>query len=309
MTIEELQNKIPEYKQELSENERAARTATAYITDITSMLLWLTSEGGKASSEELTKGDVITYKEKSRADGLKTSTINRRIVSINNFLKWAGADNAAGTKTLKQQTKSSLNNVLTRSEYERLLNATINPGKQAQAAGIRPDPQTHVILQTLAGTGCRFGELEFFTVEALRAAPNNGNTITVMNKGKERELTIEKDLQKLLKEYCKRQGITKGYIFCTRNGTPISNPQLSRKLKKIAGYARVNKDKIHPHNFRHLFAKSYLEKNPGRIDDLKDILGHGSIATTAIYTRTSHKEKSQAIHDLGLVNPNTLKKN
>lgn len=309
MTIAELQNKIPEYKQELSENERAKRTAEAYISDVSAMFEWLLSEGGRTGADELTKSDVISYKEKSKADGLKTTTINRRIVSINKFLNWAGAGNAAGVKALKQQARSSLNNVLTRSEYERLLNATINPGKQAQASGMKPDIQAHVILQTLAGTGCRFGELEYFTVEALREAPNNGNTITVVNKGKEREITIEKDLQKLLKEYCRQQNITKGYIFCTRNGTPISNPQLSRKLKKIAGYARINKDKIHPHNFRHLFAKSYLESNPGRIDDLKDILGHGSIATTAIYTRTSHKEKSQAIHDLGLVNPNMIKKN
>lgn len=300
MNIQELQSKTAAYKEELTENEKAARTAAAYLGDVQTFFKWVTSEGGKKPEEELVKADVIAYKEKLRADGYKTATINRRIISVNKFLKWAGADNATGTKTLRQQQKTSLDNVMTLSEYERMLNAAISPGKQALAAGLKPDLQAWALMQTLAGSGCRFGEIPFFTVEALRAAPSNGDAIVVTNKGKERSLPVNKDLQKLLKEYCKTQGITAGYIFGTRNGTPISNPQISRRLKKIAGYARISRDKIHPHNFRHLFAKQYMEEI-NRIDELKDILGHSSIATTSIYTRTSNKEKASNTGKLGMI--------
>ena len=300
MNIQELQSKTAAYKEELTENEKAARTATAYLGDVQTFFKWVTAEGGKDPEEELVKADVIAYKEKLRADGYKTATINRRIISVNKFLKWAGADNATGTKTLRQQQKTSLDNVMTLSEYERMLNAAISPGKQALAAGLKPDLQAWALMQTLAGSGCRFGEIPFFTVEALRAAPSNGDAIVVTNKGKERSLPVNKDLQKLLKEYCKTQGITAGYIFGTRNGTPISNPQISRRLKKIAGYARISRDKIHPHNFRHLFAKQYMEEI-NRIDELKDILGHSSIATTSIYTRTSNKEKASNTGKLGMI--------
>ena len=300
MNIQELQSKTTAYKEELTENEKAARTAAAYLGDVQTFFKWVTAEGGKDPEEELVKADVIAYKEKLRADGYKTATINRRIISVNKFLKWAGADNATGTKTLRQQQKTSLDNVMTLSEYERMLNAAISPGKQALAAGLKPDLQAWALMQTLAGSGCRFGEIPFFTVEALRAAPSNGDAIVVTNKGKERSLPVNKDLQKLLKEYCKTQGITEGYIFGTRNGTPISNPQISRRLKKIAGYARISRDKIHPHNFRHLFAKQYMEEI-NRIDELKDILGHSSIATTSIYTRTSNKEKASNTGKLGMI--------
>lgn len=300
MNIQELQSKTTAYKEELTENEKAARTAAAYLRDVQTFFKWVTAEGGKEPEEELVKADVIAYKEKLRADGYKTATINRRIISVNKFLKWAGADNATGTKTLRQQQKTSLDNVMTLSEYERMLNAAISPGKQALAAGLKPDLQAWALMQTLAGSGCRFGEIPFFTVEALRAAPSNGDAIVVTNKGKERSLPVNKDLQKLLKEYCKTQGITTGYIFGTRNGTPISNPQISRRLKKIAGYARISRDKIHPHNFRHLFAKQYMEEI-NRIDELKDILGHSSIATTSIYTRTSNKEKASNTGKLGMI--------
>ena len=300
MNIQELQSKTTAYKEELTENEKAARTAAAYLGDVQTFFKWVTAEGGKDPEEELVKADVIAYKEKLRADGYKTATINRRIISVNKFLKWAGADNATGTKTLRQQQKTSIDNVMTLSEYERMLNAAISPGKQALAAGLKPDLQAWALMQTLAGSGCRFGEIPFFTVEALRAAPSNGDAIVVTNKGKERSLPVNKDLQKLLKEYCKTQGITAGYIFGTRNGTPISNPQISRRLKKIAGYARISRDKIHPHNFRHLFAKQYMEEI-NRIDELKDILGHSSIATTSIYTRTSNKEKASNTGKLGMI--------
>ena len=300
MNIQELQSKTTAYKEELTENEKAARTAAAYLGDVQTFFKWVTAEGGKDPEEELVKADVIAYKEKLRADGYKTATINRRIISVNKFLKWAGADNATGTKTLRQQQKTSLDNVMTLSEYERMLNAAMSPGKQALAAGLKPDLQAWALMQTLAGSGCRFGEIPFFTVEALRAAPSNGDAIIVTNKGKERSLPVNKDLQKLLKEYCKTQGITTGYIFGTRNGTPISNPQISRRLKKIAGYARISRDKIHPHNFRHLFAKQYMEEI-NRIDELKDILGHSSIATTSIYTRTSNKEKASNTGKLGMI--------
>lgn len=300
MNIQELQSKTTAYKEELTENEKAARTAAAYLGDVQTFFKWVTAEGGKDPEEELVKADVIAYKERLRADGYKTATINRRIISVNKFLKWAGADNATGTKTLRQQQKTSLDNVMTLSEYERMLNAAISPGKQALAAGLKPDLQAWALMQTLAGSGCRFGEIPFFTVEALRAAPSNGDAIVVTNKGKERSLPVNKDLQKLLKEYCKTQGITAGYIFGTRNGTPISNPQISRRLKKIAGYARISRDKIHPHNFRHLFAKQYMEEI-NRIDELKDILGHSSIATTSIYTRTSNKEKASNTGKLGMI--------
>ena len=55
-----------------------------------------------------------------------------------------------------------------------------------------------------------------------------------------------------------------------------------RELKK----ARVEKRKVFPHNFRHLFARLYYSAYKD-IVRLADILGHSSINTTRIYTRES----------------------
>lgn len=299
MTVQEYKNNIAAYAADLKEQEKAEKTIKAYTADILHLAAFL-EEAGAEEQREVTKADVIAYKERMKTDGKSTATINRRIISVNKYLKAMGAETATGTKTIKQQNANSLDGVMTLSDYNRMLSAALTPSKQALAAGMKPDLQAWAIMQTLAGTGIRFNELQFFTVDNLKDSTRNGNAITVTNKGKQRQIPISKDLAKLLKDYCTQQGITGGYIFGTRNGTPISNEQISRRLKRIAGYARVNKDKIHPHGFRHLFGKTYMQE-VGRIDELADILGHSSIATTRIYSRTTTAEKASNIDRLNLI--------
>ena len=64
--------------------------------------------------------------------------------------------------------------------------------------------------------------------------------------------------------------------------------------------ANVSKDKVFPHNFRHLFARTYysLQKDIVR---LADILGHSSINTTRIYTIESGDVHRRQMQRLGLL--------
>ena len=70
------------------------------------------------------------------------------------------------------------------------------------------------------------------------------------------------------------------------------------RLKKVAGMCRgIKIDKVHPHSFRHLFAIKFMQEG-GDISELKDILGHSSIDTTAIYTRTTSKMKRKRLEKM-----------
>lgn len=57
----------------------------------------------------------------------------------------------------------------------------------------------------------------------------------------------------------------------------------------------MEKSKVFPHNFRHLFAKSFyaIEKN---LAHLADILGHASIETTRIYVASSLKQYEKVMN-------------
>ncbi len=134
------------------------------------------------------------------------------------------------------------------------------------------------VLRTLCGTGIRVSELPYITVEAVKAGK------AVVNcKNKTRVIFIPTSIQKLLKPYMKRSGITAGAIFVTRSGKPLNRRNIRRDMKALCERAGVSPNKVFPHNLRHLFARTFysLEKDIVR---LADLLGHSSINTTRIYT-------------------------
>ena len=69
----------------------------------------------------------------------------------------------------------------------------------------------------------------------------------------------------------------------TKTGRPLDRSNIWKMMKALCESAGVSKEKVFPHNFRHLFARTYysLQKDIVR---LADILGHSNINTTRIYT-------------------------
>ena len=115
-----------------------------------------------------------------------------------------------------------------------------------------------------------------------------------------RIVILPKELCKLLKGYIKENNIKNGSVFVSRNGKPLDRSHIWKMLKALCETAGVSKDKVYPHSFRHLFARTYysLQKDIVR---LADILGHSSVNTTRIYTienGTTHRRQMQR---MGLV--------
>ena len=104
----------------------------------------------------------------------------------------------------------------------------------------------------------------------------------------------------MLTTYIKSRNIKSGSVFITRNGRPLDRCAIWKMLKDLCESAGVSKDKVFPHNFRHLFARTFysLQKDIVR---LADILGHSSIETTRIYTMESGVEHIKMIQKLGLL--------
>lgn len=91
-----------------------------------------------------------------------------------------------------------------------------------------------------------------------------------------------------------------GSIFVTKTGNPLDRISIWKLVKSLCESAGVNKDKVFPHNLRHLFARTFynLEKDIVR---LADILGHSSVNTTRIYTMESGDICRKQIQKLGLL--------
>ena len=71
-------------------------------------------------------------------------------------------------------------------------------------------------------------------------------------------------------------------------------------MKALCESAGVDREKVFPHNLRHLFARTYysIQKDIVR---LADILGHSSANTTRIYTMETCDVHRRQIQQLGLL--------
>jgi len=260
--------KLEEFLIELKYQEKSERTLHKYRTNNEHFIAFIQHDN------DLTKDDVMEFKKLISSGIYKPSTINSYIIAVNKFIRWNGEGNLTVEK-LKLQQRSSLDDVVSQIEYKRLL-------RFAKSLGYE---DIHLIMKIIALSGIRIGELEYFTVESIKKF-----YIHVRNKGKDRDIILIQELVRELRKYCRDMRILKGPIFTINQST------IRRRMSKVASAASVRKDKVHPHSFRHLFAKSYMEKFNNALE-LADILGHSSLETTRIYTRSTNEEKRKKMEE------------
>ena len=150
-------------------------------------------------------------------------------------------------------------------------------------------------MQAICSTGIRVSELKFITVEAVKQRQAKINC-----KGKVRMIILSKELCKVLKEYINAEKIKNGPVFVTKSGKPLHRSDIWADMKKLCTDAKVLKEKVFPHNLRHLFARTYysLQKDIVR---LADVLGHSNINTTRIYTMETGNTHRRQIQRIGLM--------
>ena len=269
---------INNFKIYLYEEERSDNTIEKYMRDIRFFREWL-------QGRSIDKSLVIEYK-KELCERYAAKSVNSMLSSINAFFTFMGWYDLK-VKTLKIQRRifADKSKELSKTEYERLLAAAKNKNNE----------RLYYLMQTIASTGLRVSEIKYVTCEAVRQGQ------AVINcKGKIRQIFLPKKLCQMLKEYIKSRNIKSGAVFVSKNGRPLDRSNIWKMLKDLCKSAGVSKDKVFPHNFRHLFARTFysLQKDIVR---LADILGHSNIETTRIYTMESGAEHRKLLQKLGLL--------
>lgn len=269
---------VENYKKHLINEEKSKATLEKYVRDISAFTVWL-------NGRELKKETVLEYKAYLTENYAPAST-NSMLSSINSFfehLEWY----ELRVRALKIQRKifADKDKELSKVEYERLLAASKRKNNE----------QLNLLMQTICSTGIRVSELRAITVAAIKS-----RQATINCKGKMRIVILPNELCKMLMRYIKERNIISGPVFVTRNGRPLDRSNIWRLMKNLCDDAGVSKNKVFPHNLRHLFARTYysIEKDIVR---LADILGHSSVNTTRIYTMENGEIHRQQIQKLGLL--------
>lgn len=269
---------IAKFRKELTEEEKSYATIEKYIHDIIVFGEWL---GGR----KLDKEAVLEYKE-YLSQNFAPSSVNSVISSLNSFFAYNDLYGLR-VKTLKIQKQifSGEDKELSKAEYGRLLSA-------AKAKG---NEKLYLLMQTICSTGIRVSELRYITVESLKVRKAQINM-----KGKMRIVILPNDLCKMLIRYARDNKITSGSVFVSRNGKPLDRSNIWKLMKALCESANVSREKVFPHNLRHLFARTFysIQKDIVR---LADILGHSSVNTTRIYTMETGEVHRRQIQKLGLL--------
>lgn len=252
---------INDFRNHLTEEEKSKNTIEKYIRDVTFFRIWL-------HGRETTKMLALEYK-KMLCENLAPASVNVAISSLNSFfafMEWY--DIHIKSLKIQKQIFSNKEKELTKAEYERLL--TVAKSKK--------NKKLYYLMQTICSTGIRVSELQYITTSAVKL----GQAI-INSKGKMRVVILPKELCQMLKGYIRVNGIKNGPVFVSRSGKPLDRSYIWKMLKALCKTSGVPKEKVYPHSFRYLFARTYynLQKDIVR---LADVLGHSSVNTTRIYT-------------------------
>ena len=272
------QEMVVNFKKFLIDEEKSHATLEKYIRDINAFREWL-------GNRIVEKVMVLEYKA-YLVEKYAPASANSMLSSINSFFEF-NEWHELKVKMLKIQKQifAEKNKELTKAEYERLLDA----------AKSKKNERLYYLMQTICSSGIRVSELKSITIEAVKE-----RRAIIKCKGKMRIVILPKELCKMLAEYSKEQKITSGPVFVTKTGKPLDRSAIWKMMKQLCESAGVPKEKVFPHNLRHLFARTYytIQKDIVR---LADILGHSSINTTRIYTMETGDIHRRQIQKLGLL--------
>jgi integrase/recombinase XerD len=270
--------RIDEFREYLKFEEKSISTLNKYIHDVTVFGQW-------CLDREVDKSLMLEYKQ-IIIGKYAPASVNAILSSLNRFLEFVGwTDCKVKAVKIQRQIFAAKEKEMTKAEYQRLLRAALDKNNK----------RLYYLMQTICSTGIRVSELRFITVEAVKAGQ-----ATINCKGKMRIVILPKQLCQLLKKYVRERRITSGAVFITKSGKPMDRSNIWSDMKKLCADAGVDKNKVFPHNFRHLFARTYYSAQRDIIR-LADILGHSNINTTRIYTMETGEVHRKQIQKLGLL--------
>ena len=270
---------LKEFEEYLIQEEREKATIGKYLRDAECFLVWL-------GNRELSKKQVVLWKEELTEKQYSPITINGKLAAINKLLLSLEKPECR-VKYLKIQRRlfRSTERDLTKEEYNRLVETAFSDGKERLA----------LLMESICATGIRVSEVRYLTVETVEAG-----RAEISLKGKIRTILIPGKLCRKLLKYAKKQKIASGEIFLTRNGKSMSRHQIWAEMKALCAQAKVQASKVFPHNLRHLFARAFY-RTCRDVVRLAGILGHSNIETTRIYLITTGIEYRKQMSRLGLI--------
>ncbi len=261
----------------ISEKNLSKNSLNNYLVDLDQFFF---DQGSNSSNINI---KIKTYIAQLRNRNLKTSSVNRKISTLKNYLKFLHTEKIIDQIDFQEfESLSSVKKIpkaISKSQMEQIFE-NLKKSKQTNAR------LYILILKLIYLSGLRISEALNLKWSDIN---HQDNSIYVYGKGsKERKVFIINDYLVQLKNLEKNNQ----YVF-TINKKKISTRSVNKFLQNCYNNSLI-KNKLSSHIFRHSFATTMLENNAD-IRHIQKLLGHSSISTTEIYTKVAKSMKKRVL--------------
>ena len=274
---------IQQFEQYLQRRFPDRRTSKDYLSDLRQFTAFC-----QKAWREVSMHDIDDFVNQQRAQGLKSTTVNRRVAALKTFFDFLAEEsddlswpNPVRFKRHAGKRVRSLPRDLRDEDLQRIW-AVISSARD----------RAWFVLMVRAGL--RVGEVVDLKLANLLSPPQGEQParLRVCGKGrKERIVLLTADAYAILKTWLsERPDSAEAQLFLNERGKVLSVNGVEWLLH---GYGRQVGVDLTPHQLRHTFARQVTETGMP-ITSLGKLLGHSQITTTQIYTAGADPELSKA---------------
>jgi integrase/recombinase XerD len=263
---------ITKFKIYLEQRYPERSTAKHYVSD----LLIFSQFVGQVNPKEITPKMIDQFVQAQSQQGLKASTINRRLASLSSL--FAFLIDASGDEQWHNPVRWKRHGI----KPGRHLPRDVSDETVRRLFALIDDMRDRAIFTLMLSAGLRVGEVVQLRVQDL---PSLETTILsrlrVCGKGdKERIAWLTTEAMRPVQTWLEQRAQSQeNHLFLNQHGRPLSVSGVQYRLRQYCQQAQVQ---VTCHQLRHTFARRLAEHNMP-LDSLAKLLGHRSLQTTQLY--------------------------
>ncbi len=273
------------------EKRYSSKTVESYKTDILQFFHFIKLEFELEDALHVKNNQVRAFVVQLVNDKRKPTSIKRKISALKSFYKYHQKIGKLKTNPADKINSPKIPERLPKFvEQQKINNLFEEPEKYFK--NTFEGMQEKLLIDVLYSTGMRRQELINLKWSDINFSSNQ---VKVTGKGnKQRLIPIGNELVNSLRIFQNTQinqlkNIPKAaYVFLTKDGNQLYPNYVYRIVKLHIGHCSTAEKKS-PHVLRHSFA-THMSNNGAKLNDIKELLGHNSLATTSIYTHVSRKQ-------------------
>jgi integrase/recombinase XerC len=280
-------------------------TISSYKRDLDQLVLFIADQGFEINElDAVQKSHLRLWIGYLHSQGLKRSTIQRKIAAIKSFFKYAFkrglTQKNASQFLITPKSEKRIPKFIGQSELTKALNDafdeetyfdydSLNEANSSKQASVY---QTQAIIELFYATGIRLSELTGLNMDDVDLRLNQ---VQVTGKGrKQRIVPFGKAATEAISTHLRHRNyllsnkttaIDVNALFLSVSGRRIYPRAVQRLVQNFLD-EHCEAIQKSPHALRHSFATHLLDAGAD-IRVIKELLGHSSLATTQIYASTS----------------------